>query len=248
MKCKNMMMIVCLSFCCAVSQASANDLMRNFGDLKNHLKLPSQKFGTASLSNADIASGLKDALRVGSEHVVVQLGTSNGFQADPNIHIPLPKNLKRVKSTLSKVGQSRVMDDLELKLNRAAEVATPKARKIFGAAIRGMSFNDARNIFNGPDDAATTYFKGKMSAPLSTEMQPVITHALAQVGAIQAYDRVMGKYKALPFVPDVSADLTKHVLDLALNGIFYYMAIEEAAIRKDPVKRTTDILKKVFGH
>ena len=109
-----------------------------------------------------------------------------------------------------------------------------------------MSINDAKKILTGPDDAATQYFKDKMSKPLSTEMRPVVQSALNEAGAVQAYDSVMGEYSALPFVPDVKANLTQHVLDLGLQGIFLYMAEEEAAIRKNPAKRTTEILKKVF--
>ncbi|HDJ28831.1 MAG TPA: DUF4197 domain-containing protein, partial [Proteobacteria bacterium] len=97
------------------------------------------------------------------------------------------------------------------------------------------------------DDAATSYFKGKMSKPLAEEMRPIVNESLAQVGAIQSYDNMMGKYKSLPFVPDVKADLTEHVLDKGMDGIFYYIAKEEAAIRQNPVKRTTELLKRVFG-
>ena len=202
---------------------------------------------SSSLSNSEIIAGLKDALRVASENVVSQLGRSDGFNADPKVHIPLPEKLQRVKSALGAIGMSRMMDDLELRLNRAAEMATPKARRLFGNAIRAMSVDDARKILNGPDDAATQYFKGKMSSPLSDEMRPIVRQALAEAGAVQSYDAVMGEYQALPFVPDVKANLTQHVLELGLTGIFHYMATEEAAIRKEPLKRTTAILRKVFA-
>ncbi len=201
----------------------------------------------AALSNSDMIAGLKDALRVGSENVVAQLSKADGFNNDPAIHIPLPDNLKAVKSALNAVGMGYMMDDLELRLNRAAEAATPKAKRIFGDSIKSMSINDAKNILDGPNDAATQYFRGKMSTPLSKEMRPIVSSALNQSGAIQAYDNVMGQYQSLPFVPDVKANLTQHVLDLGLSGVFHYMAAEEAAIRKNPVKRTTDILQKVFS-
>jgi len=200
-----------------------------------------------NLSNTDMIAGLKDALRIGSQRVVGRLGKSDGFNADPNIHIPLPENLKTVKSALSAVGMGSMMDDLELRLNRAAEMATPKAKHLFGNAIKSMSFSDAKTILNGPDDAATQYFKGKMTNPLSDEMRPIVKQALNQAGAVQAYDKVMGKYQSLPFMPDVKANLTQHVVTLGLAGIFHYMASEEKAIRTNPVKRTTSILKKVFG-
>lgn len=138
-------------------------------------------------------------------------------------------------------------DDLELKLNRAAEAATPKAKTLFVDAISEMSVEDARKILDGPKDSATRYFEGKMTAPLKTEMRPIVDGTLAQVGAIQAYDNIMGQYGQLPFVPDVKADLTNYALDMALQGLFHYIAVEEAAIRENPVKRTTELLQKVFG-
>jgi hypothetical protein len=142
---------------------------------------------------------------------------------------------------------SGMLQDLELKLNRAAEVATPKAKKLFGQAITDMSFDDVKKIYDGPEDAATQYFKGKMSPELAEEMRPVVTESLAKVGAVQSYDNVMKKYRSLPFMPDVKANLTDHVVEQGIDGIFYYMAKEEAAIRQNPVKRTTDLLKRVFG-
>jgi hypothetical protein len=178
--------------------------------------------------------------------VVAQLSKKNGFNGDATIHIPLPDKLKKVKSALSAVGMGGMMNDLELRLNRAAELATPKAKGVFGDAIRGMNMADARSILGGRDDAATQYFKRKMSQPLLQAMKPIVDHALAQAGAVQAYDRVMGKYQSLPFMPHVKADLSQHVLRLALNGVFHYMAEQEAAIRHNPVKRTTEILRKVF--
>lgn len=202
---------------------------------------------TSDLTNSEITSGLKDALRVGTETVVNQLGQLDGFNADPAIHIPLPDSLNQVKSALSAIGMSSMMDDLELKLNRAAEEATPPAKKLFWDAITSMTLDDVKGIYNGPDDSATRYFQNKMSAPLSVEMQPIVENALNQVGAVQAYDAVIGQYSSIPFVPDVKADLNKYVVDKGMEGIFHYVAIEEAAIRNDPVKRTTDILQKVFG-
>ncbi len=203
--------------------------------------------GEDSLTSGEIGAGLKDALLVGTENVVSRLGTADGFNADPSVHIPLPKNFKTVQSALSKVGKSALLDDLELRLNRAAEVATPKAKALFVQAISDMTLDDVTAIYKGPDDAATRYFQSKMSEPLAGEMAPIVDQSLAQVGAVQAYDKAMEQYRALPFVPDVKANLTNYVVQKGSDGIFYYLAQEEAAIRKDPVKRTTDLLQRVFG-
>jgi hypothetical protein len=200
-----------------------------------------------SLSVEEIGAGLREALRVGTGRVVRQLGQVGGFNSDPAVHIPLPDSLDSVKSALEKVGMDSMLADLETKLNRAAEVAAPKAKALFWSAIGHMTLKDVRSIYNGPDDAATQYFRSKMSKPLGAEMQPVVADTLSEVGAVQAYDNVMERYRDLPFVPDVKADLTDHVVTKGMDGIFYYLAQEEAAIRENPAKRTTELLKKVFG-
>lgn len=213
-----------------------SDLLKSFG----------KTTPTEELSLGEIGDGLKEALLVGSRNVVKQLGTTDGFNTDSNIHIPLPASLENVKTLLDKVGMSYLFETLELKLNRAAEAATPKAKQLFANAISQMTFQDVKAIYNGPDDGATQYFKRKMSPDLALEMKPVIEESLSEVGAVRAYDNMMKEYKSIPFVPDVKSDLTKHVIKKGMDGIFYYMAKEEAAIRKDPVKRTTELLQKVF--
>jgi hypothetical protein len=199
------------------------------------------------LTSEEIGRGLKDALRVGSETVVAQLGRQDGFNADPDIHIPLPQQLATAKNWLGKIGMASLLDDLELRLNRAAETATPRAKKLFFQAIGEMTFDDVMQIYNGPDDAATRYFKDKMSTPLAEEMSPIVSDSLADVGAIKSYDNVMKEYRTIPFAPDIKADLTAYVVERGIGGIFHYIAIEEAAIRQNPAKRTTELLQKVFG-
>ncbi len=246
---KNLLIIVTGTFLimiCSISgSAEAADNWWEKGS--NLLKSFGESSKQTGLSVEEIGAGLKDALRVSSENVVAKLGSVDGFNKDSAIHIPLPKQLDTVKSVLAKVGMSGLLEDLELKLNRAAEVATPKAKKLFGEAITAMSFDDVKQIYSGPEDAATQYFRGKMAPSLSTEMQPVVKESLAEVGVVQAYDNVMKQYRSIPFVPEVKADLTDYVLEKGIDGIFHYMAIEEAAIRRNPAKRTTDLLKLVFG-
>lgn len=209
--------------------------------------LPKGTTSSSNLSVGDMSSAFKEALQIGSERVVGQLGQADGFNADPAIHIPLPSSLNTVKSVLSKAGMSGALDDLELKMNRAAEAATPKAKKLFWDAISQMTFSDVQSIYNGPEDSATRYFQDKLTPSLSKEMTPIVDSSLADVGAVQAYDGVMGKYKSMPFVPDAKANLTQHVTDKGIAGIFYYLGKEEAAIRQNPARQTTSLLKKVFG-
>ena len=228
----------------APGQAQLGDLLKKGQDL---LGGSSPGSAAGSLSTDEIARGLKEALRVGSGRVVSQVGRTDGYNRDPAIHLPLPGSLKTVQSALKTAGMSYMLDDLELRLNRAAEVAAPKAKKLFFDAISEMTLDDARRIYDGPKDAATRYFQGKMSKPLAREMTPVVSESLSEVGAIKSYDSVMGQYKRIPFVPDAKANLTEYVVEKGMDGIFYYLAKEEAAIRENPAKRTTALLRKVFG-
>lgn len=202
---------------------------------------------SGSLATADLVAGLREALQVGTGRVVDQLGQAGGFSQDPAIRIPLPESMQTVRKALGTVGMDGMLTDLEARLNVAAEQATPKAKELFLDAITDMKLEDAQQIYSGPADAATRYFQERMSGPLAAEMQPVISEALSQAGAVQMYDQVMGQYGQLPFVPDVKADLQAHVTQKGMDGIFHYLAQEEAAIRQDPARRTTELLQKVFG-
>jgi hypothetical protein len=211
-------------------------------DLGSHtLKNPNE------LTVSEIAGGLKDALRVGTENVVKQIGRTDGFFKDNTIHIPLPGKLQNIKKTLDRIGMADTLKDLELKLNRAAEIATPKAKKLFWDAIASMTMEDVNKIYKGPKDAATQYFKKKMSLPLQKEMKPVIDASLNQVEAVRTYNSVLDKYNSLPFIKPINGDIATYTLGKALDGIFYYLGKEEAAFRENPAKRTTELLKRVFG-
>ena len=203
--------------------------------------------GAGGLSSSEIGAGLKQALEVSTDTVVSQLGVAGGFSNDPKIHIPLPENLRKARDVASKVGLSKPFDQLEEKLNAAAEAATPKAKELFVDAIRSMTLEDAKGILSGSNDAATQFLKQQMGPSLDKAMQPVVSTALADVGAVQSYDKLVratGSFAQL--MPDLNADLNQHVVDAASKGIFGYLAEEEAAIRANPAKRTTELLKRVF--
>ncbi len=249
---KSKSLVLVSSALCAVMLLSAPASSQGFFDRgKDLLKSlgggDSGGSSVSALTSGEIAGGLRDALRVGSERVVATLGKADGFNKASDVHIPLPGSLKTVQSMLGKVGMSSLVDDLELKLNRAAEAAVPKAKTLFGNAISEMSIEDANKILNGPKDSATQYFRGKMSATLARDMKPIVNSQLSQVGAIASYDKMIGQYKSIPFVPDAKANLTDHVLDKAIAGVFLYLGHEEAAIRENPAKRTTELMQKVFG-
>ncbi len=199
------------------------------------------------LSSEEIGDGLLEALRVGSERVIKRVGQEDGYNADPDIHIPLPGSLEKVQDALKTVGLSDMADDLELRLNRGAEAAAPEAKAVFFKAMEKMTWEDVKGIYEGSDDAATRYFQRTMSPDLVKRFTPIVENSLSEVGAIRSYDDMMAQYKTLPFVPDVKSDLTAYTVEKALDGLFHYLAKEEAAIRNNPAKRTTDLLQKVFG-
>lgn len=214
---------------------------------KQALEQATSRSQDEQLDDETVGQGLKEALKVGTANVVDALGQPGGFFNHPELHIPLPASLDRVQSVLNKVGASSMLDDLELKINQAAERATPKAKDMFWQAISDMTFQDVTSIYNGPEDAATRYFEDKMSVPLASEMKPTVQETLNQVGAVQSFEQIMDKYNSIPLAPKVQADLTTYTLDKTLEGIFTLLAEEEAAIRKDPAKRTTELLQTVFG-
>lgn len=238
-------LVLCLVLGACSGQSSGQSL---FDSLKDAVQSQDDNEDSSEeLTNSEIRGGLREALMVGTERVISQVGAVDGFNLDPSIHIPLPKSLQRVDSALSSLGLSSLTDDLETRLNRAAEVAAPEAKALFVDTISNMSLKDAQDILIGPDDAATQYFRRQTTDQLTELMRPVIENSLLEVGALQAYESAVLRYQELPFVPDVTADLTSYTTERSMDGIFYYLAREEAAIRENPLKRSTELLKKVFG-
>jgi hypothetical protein len=194
-----------------------------------------------SMSQSEIGVGLRDALKLGVKRTVAQLGKADGYNADPSIHIPLPSALAKTRNVLNLAGAGGLLDDLELKMNRAAEKAAPKAFDIFADAISRMSFDDAKAIASGSQDAATQYLKRTTTQPLMEAFRPIVESSLNEVGAVQSYNGVTRR------VPIAGFNLTDFALEKSLNGLFHYIAQEESAIRTNPAARSTDILRKIFG-
>lgn len=200
-----------------------------------------------SLSETDIAAGLKEALATGTTRAISRIGVTDGFWQNPRLKIPLPDTLTQVEKTLRMLGQGGKVDEFHLSLNRAAEQAVPEAASIFGNAIRGMTLADARSILQGAPDAATNYFRGKTSAVLTAKFAPIVARATASVGATRKYKDLAGKVTRL--VPGYQLqDIDAYVTSRALDGLFQTLGDEEMRIRQDPAARTTEILRKVFGN
>ena len=203
---------------------------------------------SSTLSAAEIDAGLRQALTVGTKNVARQLGQPDGYFGDPAIRIPLPKTYRDIQSTLGNVGLSGPLDDLELRMNRAAEAAVPEARDLFIGAISSMTIEDAVNILNGGETAATDFLRRKTEAQLVTAFTPHVRSTLASSGAFTALEDVAASYGVSGATSRLQSDLTTHAVGLGLNGVFHYVAEEERKIRRDPVARTTELLRRVFGN
>ena len=219
-----------------------------FGDIfkKRDPNSSSQSASSGALTNDKITAGLKEALQVSTANAVALVGKPDGFLKNDAIRIPLPEKLNSVGRGLRMIGMGSQVDELEIGMNRAAEQATPKAKAIFLAALKKMTFDDARRIWSGNDTAATEYFRGASSADLTAAFTPIVHDQLAKLGVIKQYNSVIqstpgGSAFAVKF------DLDKYVVGKTLDGLFYTLGQEEKKIRKDPAAQTTSLLRAVFG-
>lgn len=199
-----------------------------------------------NLTNTEIVGGLKQALQVGTQNSTSQLSALDGFFKNAAIKILLPEEAKKVESTLKSLGMGSLVDKAILSMNRAAEDAAKGAGTIFIGAIKQMTITDAVNILKGGDFAATNYFKAKTTEQLTNAFRPVIEKALKNVNATKYWSDAISVYNQFS-QNKVTTDLTAYVTQRAMDGIFYEVGLEEKKIRQDPVARTTELLKKVFG-
>jgi hypothetical protein len=202
----------------------------------------------SGLSESKVASGLKQALQVGSENAVKIVGKPNGYFENQAIKIDMPKDLRPLESGLRAVGFGPKIDEFILSMNRSAEAAAPAARKIFIDAILAMSFDDAKRILSGDNTAATEYFKQKTTGQLTDAFTPVVKKTMQENGVVKQYDGLTEQYKNIPFASSKSLDIDHYVVSKALDGLFYELAEQEKQIRTNPAARTTDLLKEVFAH
>jgi RecA/RadA recombinase len=200
------------------------------------------------LSESKIASGLKQALQVGSENAVKIVGKPNGYFGNPVIKIEMPKDLHLLESGMRELGFGPKIDEFILSMNRSAETAAPAARKIFIDAIFAMTFEDAKRILSGDNTAATQYFKEKTTGRLTDAFTPVVKRTMSENGVVKQYDSLTEQYKNIPFAKSQSLDIDHYVVSKALDGLFYELGEQEKQIRTNPAARTTDLLKDVFSH
>lgn len=203
--------------------------------------------GIDDLSSKDTASGLKEALTRGAEIAVGQLGKTNGFLGDKRVKIPMPESARAAEKMMRTLGMKKQADELIETMNRAAEMAVVEAKPILTNAVKNMSFDDARGILTGGDDAATQYFKRSTSEAIGAKFLPIVKQATAKVNLAGQYNKYAGQASKLGLLDKKDADLDTYVTQKALDGLFLMIAEQEKAIRKDPIGTGSNMLQKVFG-
>jgi hypothetical protein len=199
------------------------------------------------LSNADAASGLKQALTEGSAAAVAKLGVENGYLNNPKVKIPLPPSLKKIEGAMRVMGMRRQADELVVAMNRAAENAAPEAKALLVDAVKKMTVQDAKGVLTGGDTAGTEYFRRTTQAQLTARYLPIVKKATDRVGLAQQYNSIAGQGAALGLVKEDQATVERYVTAKALDGLYLMIAEQEKAFRQNPLGASSDIVKKVFG-
>ena len=193
------------------------------------------------------AAGVREALSVATDRAVALASKPGGFLDNPLIHIKPPKTVRKIGRALRAIGMGQQVDELEVGMNRAAERASQEAKPVFVDAIKGMSLQDALGIVRGSETAATDYFRGAPEERLRARFKPIVASSLAKVGARNQYNALVERYRALPLAEPTTLDLDDYTTKKTLDGLFSLLADEERKIRRDPAKRTTSLLRRVFG-
>ncbi len=206
-----------------------------------------QALDLSRISNQDAAAGLKEALNKGSAAAVAKLGVADGFLGNPEVKIPLPEGLKKAERAAKLLGRQKDFDELVVGMNRAAEQAVPLAKPLLLDAVKSMSVDDAKKIINGGDDSVTQFFKGKTEKQLGIKFQPIVKQTTDKVGLATQYNKLAAQAQSFGMVKEQDAKIESYVTRKALDGLFLMIGKEERAIRQDPLKYGSDILRKVFG-
>ena len=199
------------------------------------------------LTQTEVASGLREALSQGISRGATQASQTDGFYKNSLIRIPFPAEVQRVENTLRKVGLGAEVDKFVLTLNRGAEDAAKSAVPIFISAIKQLTFTDVWNILRGDQDAATQFLKRTTTNQLTAAFSPIMRQSLDKVNATKYYTDIINQYNRIPLVQKANPDLQSYATQKAIDGLFVLVAQEEANIRENPVARTTELLRRVFG-
>lgn len=239
-----MKQFITIVFAGSLALTACKELGKIAGDVSKTVgSLPGQP-----LTSTEIINGLKQALQQGTNKSTASASKVNGFLNNPLIRIPFPPSVQKVKDLVLKVpGGSNLVTQFEETLNHAAEEASKGAAQVFINAITGMTITDGLNILRGSDTAATNYLRTKTTADLTTRFRPIVNQATQKVQLTKYWNPVVSAYNKIPMVQPVNPDLDGYVTGSAINGLFKLIGNEEKEIRLNPVARTSEILKKVFG-
>jgi hypothetical protein len=199
------------------------------------------------LTQGDASRGIREALSLASLNATTRLAQPGGFWGDAQVRIPLPGLLGQSQRTLAGFGRSGPLDDLQENLNHTAESVMPEAAGLFTNAVRSITIADAIDIVRGGDDSATRYLRGRTETRLTSLLKPPMTRALTGSGAFTLLRSALREVGLAGMTNDLRRDVIDFSTEKALDGCFHYVAEEERAIRRDPWRRTTDILRRVFG-
>jgi hypothetical protein len=211
------------------------------------MALPARAQDLAGISDFDAGRGLRGALETGAVAAVQLLGRPDGFLANPQVRIPLPKALQDAASLLAAFGMRKQLEELEVALNRAAESAVPMARNLLIDAVRNISVADAKKILAGGDTSVTEFFAGKTRTPLAGTFLPVVHQATSKVGVARKYDRLARKAQGFGLLKLEDPSVDHYVTRKALDGLYFVIGEEERKIRRDPVGTGSALLQRVFG-
>ncbi len=203
---------------------------------------------TETVSEAEVANGLREALVQGASNGSEVLSQVNGYFGNPQVKIPFPPDAQKIESTLRNLGLGSMCDDVILSLNQAAEKAAAEAKPILINSIRQMTVTNAMDILFGENNAATAYLKRTTTDQLTEKFTPVIQSSLEAVNATKYWDDVVTRYNQIPLVEDLDPDLTGFVTGKALDGLFLMIEQEELSIRENPAERVAAIVQKVFAY
>ncbi len=202
---------------------------------------------TPALTNNEVISGLREALTIGTNNSSSLTSKLDGFYKNPEIFIPFPAEAIKIKQKVEELGMKKQVDEFVMTLNRAAETATLEAAPIFVNAIKEITIADGFAILRGNDNAATQYLRDKTSAQLKIKFNPIVKNAIQKVDVTKYWNPLITTYNKIPFVDKMNPDIEDYVTTKAMDGLFLMITKEEAKIRKDPMARVTDLLKRVFG-
>jgi hypothetical protein len=222
-------------------------VLMNKDSLAKKTKVLQKGSSGKGLTNEEVVRGLKEALTIGTSKSATLAGSLDGFYRNPRLFIPWPEEAQDMKNKLVKLGFAKKVQEFEMSLNRAAEEAATGAVPIFTAAIANMSLQDGFAILRGADTSATNYLRKNTYDPLQEKFLPVVQAAIKKVDVTRYWSSVAETYNMLPGVKKQNPDLDLYVTNKAINGLMVLIADEETKIRKDPMARVTDLLKKVFG-